>query len=326
VYAVGVILYEMFTGAVPFTGDTFMGVLSAHLTQEVPPMRRWVPDMGVSNELEAVVLKALAKDPEQRFQSMSEFGHALQQTPEGRVAAPLAGLVPIPRVTRDSFRPARVSDATTQQHYVLTTPQAVISSLHGAQGSTSSDEPLDAFAPTPLPPRPSRLPLAVVLLGALGITGFLVWHRLPRASWPAPKTSIPMVALMPAQSAAHRESADAAVPVNTANQVQVANGARPITLAVSTEPSGALLFKNSFQVCDSTPCDITADLNEAMELEGRKGTFKGTLRVLAQRDQSVSIVLLPAPPVARKPKSSDSKAKLCEVVVDGLKILRPCTQ
>src|SRR5512142_398291 len=119
VYAVGVILYEMFTGAVPFTGDSFMAVLSAHLTQPIPPMRSWAPDLDISQELEAAVMKALAKNPDERYQSMSEFAQDLQQSPEGRLAAPLAALLPIPRVTHESFRPARGNSAATAPHFVL---------------------------------------------------------------------------------------------------------------------------------------------------------------------------------------------------------------
>ena len=62
-----------------------------------------------------------------------------------------------------------------------------------------------------------------------------------------------------------------------------------------------------------------------MELEGRKGTYKGTLRVLAQRDQTINIGLVAAPAVINRPaKAAAPKVKLCEVVVEGLKILRPC--
>jgi hypothetical protein len=101
---------------------------------------------------------------------------------------------------------------------------------------------------------------------------------------------------------------------------------KQVTLTASTEPPGAVLFKDGFQVCDSTPCTLTVNAREAMELEGRKGTFKGVLKVLAQRDQSVNIVLIPAPPMVRRPaKSSSTRSNLCEVVVDGLKILRPCS-
>jgi hypothetical protein len=61
-----------------------------------------------------------------------------------------------------------------------------------------------------------------------------------------------------------------------------------------------------------------------MQLDARKGNLKGIARILAQRDQTINIVLAAAPVVSNRPAKSSSKAKLCEVTVDGLKILRSC--
>jgi hypothetical protein len=58
--------------------------------------------------------------------------------------------------------------------------------------------------------------------------------------------------------------------------------------------------------------------NETLELEATKDTLSGKAKVLAQRDQSVSIKL------AGAVKKATSKPRLCEVEVDGIKILRPC--
>ena len=69
IYATGIILFEMLTGAVPFTGDTFFAVLNSHMTAPLPPMRALNPDVVVSPELEAIISKALAKNPDERFQS-----------------------------------------------------------------------------------------------------------------------------------------------------------------------------------------------------------------------------------------------------------------
>ncbi|MES1187561.1 MAG: hypothetical protein ABUL60_27330, partial [Myxococcales bacterium] len=90
-----------------------------------------------------------------------------------------------------------------------------------------------------------------------------------------------------------------------------------VKLEVVTDPPGATLLKNGFQVCDATPCEVTAAVNETLELAGEKGPLKGKAKVLAQKDQRVTIKL--AAPVAAPPK-----ARMCEVEIDGLKILRPC--
>src|SRR5207248_10334357 len=71
VYSVGIVLYEMLTGTVPFTGDTPLEIAMKHLSEvPVPPseLRDDVPD-----DLDLVVLRALAKDPEDRYQTAEEM-------------------------------------------------------------------------------------------------------------------------------------------------------------------------------------------------------------------------------------------------------------
>ncbi len=89
IYATGIILYEMFTGAVPFTGETFMAVLASQLNDDAPGMREIVPDLPLSRELEAVIMHTLAKKPDDRFQSMAELAAAISATPEGEFASRL---------------------------------------------------------------------------------------------------------------------------------------------------------------------------------------------------------------------------------------------
>jgi eukaryotic-like serine/threonine-protein kinase len=79
VYSLGVILYRMFTGQLPFDGETLLAVLYAQANQPPRPLRELCPDL--SAHLEAVVLKALAKKPADRFQSMADFRAALEGAP-----------------------------------------------------------------------------------------------------------------------------------------------------------------------------------------------------------------------------------------------------
>jgi tRNA A-37 threonylcarbamoyl transferase component Bud32 len=75
IYALGVILFEMLTGKVPFGGTGFGEIIVKHMTVPAPPARSILPELPPI--LDAVLFRALAKNPDHRFQSMAEFRAAL---------------------------------------------------------------------------------------------------------------------------------------------------------------------------------------------------------------------------------------------------------
>ncbi len=74
-YSIGVMLFELLAGRLPFEGDSAVSVALKHLSEPPPPISTFRPD--VSPALEAVVMAALAKDPAQRWQSADDFSNAL---------------------------------------------------------------------------------------------------------------------------------------------------------------------------------------------------------------------------------------------------------
>src|SRR3989449_4771366 len=80
-YAVGVVLYEMLTGQVPFTGDTPLEIAMKHLSEVPKPPSELRPD--VPDDLDLVVLRALAKDPEDRYQTAEEMNADLARIQRG---------------------------------------------------------------------------------------------------------------------------------------------------------------------------------------------------------------------------------------------------
>jgi len=71
IYSLGVILYELTTGQLPFEADTPLAIMLKHMSEPVPPPRTFQEDLPDS--VEAIILKCLAKKPEDRYQSIDEL-------------------------------------------------------------------------------------------------------------------------------------------------------------------------------------------------------------------------------------------------------------
>jgi serine/threonine-protein kinase len=111
-YSVGVVLYQMLTGKLPYTGESPVTVALKHVSDPVPTID---PAEGVSPALAAIVNKLLQKQPENRFQSASEVASALREARERPTVAAFStqddsATVPIPAVPQPPPRPSRLPD------------------------------------------------------------------------------------------------------------------------------------------------------------------------------------------------------------------------
>src|SRR5205814_223630 len=115
-YSVGIVLYEMLTGKVPFTGDTPLEIAMKHLSAIPKPPSQVRHD--VPHDLDLIVLRALAKDPDERYQTADEMdadlarvARGLSVTAETAEAATqvLAGSGIATSATQISPRPARIA-------------------------------------------------------------------------------------------------------------------------------------------------------------------------------------------------------------------------
>lgn len=102
-YAMGVILYKMFTGRAPFEAEDPLDVAILHMTEPPPPPREFRPDLDPA--LEAVILKALAKKPEERYAKGKALANALDRAL--RIASAVRSASPPPTLSHLSI-PERV--------------------------------------------------------------------------------------------------------------------------------------------------------------------------------------------------------------------------
>jgi serine/threonine protein kinase len=327
VYSCGIILYEMLTGAVPFSGETFFGVLNSHLNDPLVPMRNMNPDIRVSAELEAAIGKALAKTPEARFQSMKELAAALTHTPEG-AALEAQARRSLPGVTITEFgeaekESAREFDLLRQRHIEGKADTAPAAGAR-TQASAGVEEPRSERSNTVLAGEvahaPRRSHLGLVGLGVLLLAGggLFLWQRTSRAPPTLPTTEPAVETSAPTATST---SSIQVVPIGPSGS-SLAPGPS-VSLDVVTEPPGAIVQKDGFQVCGETPCRIAVAPNESFVLEARKGSMHGSAKVLAQNGQTVKIRLVSAG--APQPAKSGNAPCYIEDInpTTGLKNLTP---
>ncbi len=114
IYALGVVLFETQTGYTPFRGDSYPALAHSHIYQAPPRPSSLNP--AINPIIERIILKALMKDPRQRFQKASEMAEALKQAQNGRATPPNANL------TSNAAAASYFAPPTTSGYGVRTPP------------------------------------------------------------------------------------------------------------------------------------------------------------------------------------------------------------
>ncbi len=196
VYAVGCIIYHLITGQTPFVAESFMAMLTKHMMEDpVPPSVRR-PDLAITPEMDALVLKALEKERDSRYQSMAEFLEAVTTClgPEGDVAESRPGAT---RALGGANRSASIHAPRA------TAPKDRATAARRAPAATSIfDERPEARPPA----GGGKQKVAIIALGvALGF-GAALWLLLGR------DTSAPVAAPVPLPAAETRPVVAAPIP------------------------------------------------------------------------------------------------------------------
>src|SRR3954447_14448614 len=172
-YSVGIVIYEMLTGKVPFNGDSAIEIAMKHLNDAPKPPSKIRPE--ITPELDQVVLRALAKNPEDRYQSAEEFSEDLHRVEAGLPLAPGTAEAATALLTGVTMIAA---DGSTEvlRDTALTTPQAA--------PPMTPRRPPPPYGPgyydEPPPKRRRWLPwlLVALLLAAAGIAGWYVFSQI----------------------------------------------------------------------------------------------------------------------------------------------------
>jgi len=157
-YALGIVTYEWLCGERPFHG-TFTELFSQHMYMPPPPLREKAPE--ISLVVEQVVMKALAKDPRQRFESVSVFATALEQACKSTTLSLSSSPLPDIQGFREQTQPSHfkeIPEKTTPLNFSPVeipnepvSPQTTISpSPFPSSLSYSTSTP--TYSPTPIPP------------------------------------------------------------------------------------------------------------------------------------------------------------------------------
>ncbi|HJQ34871.1 MAG TPA: protein kinase [Pyrinomonadaceae bacterium] len=134
VYSLGAMLYEMLAGSPPFTAPSITSIILKHVHEPPPPLPA---DLGVPPALAAAVMRALAKDPDQRPRDATEFSREIQAALNAPEAPTLA-----------------INNSTTASGSLV--DSAAGRSTQSAEGSTQSAEPFFPATARPVPVTPTN--------------------------------------------------------------------------------------------------------------------------------------------------------------------------
>jgi WD40 repeat protein len=212
-YALAVMVYQWLSGTLPFSEGDFIQLGYQHAHEPVPPLHERAP--LVSGDVEAVVMKALAKDLSQRFASVQAFATALEQASQSKPLTPQPNPAP-----SESTSPSAVSTILAPSKKPIQTPRNVdtpaVQSLSQVVASTAtpSDSQTRPQSPTSQRPTPRNRPalqpqftrrkvlIGLVATGGVAVGGGITWFAISQRpiSIPAHRmtpTSVPTLAPTP---------------------------------------------------------------------------------------------------------------------------------
>ncbi len=279
IYSLGIMLYELATGQVPFDAENFVGILSQQLYEEPVPPRDTPGGAGLSPRLEALILKCLAKAASDRFQSMAELRQeltSLQAELGPPPSSPLGGEVAI--------GPAPLSAATAPRGEAVATRGAL---AHPPEPASDQGSVLSAGRTRPSQ-RPRRWPMyaaiATPLAVVLVVFGAQIGANRARASREPPP--LPRPQLTPVEPTPEPER----------------------TVLVGVTPSEAHVFREGDDLGPS-PVSIPVPSGRMIFVEVRHAGYQTRGLELDGKQRRVNVKLEPEKPSSTKARRRKRPAK-----------------
>ncbi len=298
VYALGVMLYEMATGQVPFDADNLMGVLTKHVYEQPIPPRALPPPVNVPPGLEAVILKCLAKQSEQRYQTMGELRTDLE----------LVAIGTTPQAVMHSMEASMIGSQSMSGSHSF-------GSAYPPGMSMNVAYPPSGVAEEPPKSKTGLIALAVVGLLVLGSAAFAVAFFLltsgDERTEPVAQVDDPPVT--PPETPP--ETPPVANPPPTSETPPPATAQAPAMVSLTTDPPGAEVYSGDGSLIGNTPLQLARPaqgetINVAIRMPGfQERTFtvsqvtssEVTVRLERARVAQPVAVRRPPPVVYRPP-------------------------
>jgi len=201
-YAVGVILYQLTSGLLPFEADSAVGFATKHLTETPLPPSRRRPDAKISPAMERLILRTLSKDPNDRPQTAEQFRAELlavekerrQQAKRGAMS-PSPTLQPLPRkATPHDGAVTEVQDSPNWSKAGELTVRAYANQVDLPPGATAPGQEKTVQAPNLMPFKIITVALVVV---AVGLAAVYLYTASTGVQEPVPVKREAPVALQP---------------------------------------------------------------------------------------------------------------------------------
>lgn len=181
IYSLGVVLYEMLAGDVPFKADTATSLIYQHIYEKPPPLSEKAP--YVPPVVAAVVMRMLEKDPDKRFQKASELAEAIEQVERGVDASGVSGLT----LELGVLTPQDMKKETEQRK---TAEQRITEASGPAPHTEQKEQARPTTQVVGVTPWLAFV-IALAIIGGIGLAAFFSFRVTQKQRKPPPQTKQP---------------------------------------------------------------------------------------------------------------------------------------